>query len=485
MLREVLTFGITFSLLTLGTALGATYYIPDDFSKIQDAISDPLVGNGDIIIVRPGTYTENIDFLGKEIMLKSEMGPDVTVIDGNRAGTVVEFGTNEGALSVIEGFTITNGKAHGGGGIHCFKSSPTIRNNIICGNSAEKFGGGIYCYESSPVIFENTITGNRVDNSVYTDGGGINCRYKSNPPIVNNIITRNMADGYGGGIFCDKSSPPIINNAIAGNSAVFGGGICCEDEASPVISNNTIFKNTAEIQGGGICFYESDVKVVNAILWNNQAPKGPELTLSARSTADISYSDLEGGQSSVHLYTGSTLNWGVGMIDADPQFVVPSTPAYPDFHLTYTSPCKDTGDSTSIPLWCLFDFEGNPRTAGGTVDMGADEFYVQLYKLGDVMPGNPVSIRIIGEAGMPVTMALGSSVQDPPQPTPFGDLFLTMPPLKTWNLGTIPPDGVLIAPTTIPSWWNPGDEKPFQALVGSFGVPPYAIFTNLSVLKVK
>ena len=39
-----------------------TWYVPDDFPTIQGAISDPMVVNGDTVIVRPGTYVENIDF---------------------------------------------------------------------------------------------------------------------------------------------------------------------------------------------------------------------------------------------------------------------------------------------------------------------------------------------------------------------------------------------------------------------------------------
>ena len=38
-------------------------------------------------------------------------------------------------------------------------------------------------------------------------------------------------------------------------------------------------------------------------------------------SVSISYSDVEEGEDLVHVYSGSTLNWGTGMIDADPKFV--------------------------------------------------------------------------------------------------------------------------------------------------------------------
>ena len=46
-------------------SFSATYYVPDHFSKIQSAIADASVVNGDVIIVRDGIYHENLDFLGK------------------------------------------------------------------------------------------------------------------------------------------------------------------------------------------------------------------------------------------------------------------------------------------------------------------------------------------------------------------------------------------------------------------------------------
>ena len=93
-----------------------TWYVPDDYLTIQEAIN--ASAHGDTIIVSPGTYVENIDFLGKAIVLKSESGPEVTIIDGNSNGTVVMFQTMEGPGSVLEGFNITNGFAVDGGGIY-------------------------------------------------------------------------------------------------------------------------------------------------------------------------------------------------------------------------------------------------------------------------------------------------------------------------------------------------------------------------------
>ena len=59
------------------------------FCSIQVGITATVLG--DTVLVMPGTYYENIDFLGKGITVKSVAGPDVTTIDGTLAGSVVTF----------------------------------------------------------------------------------------------------------------------------------------------------------------------------------------------------------------------------------------------------------------------------------------------------------------------------------------------------------------------------------------------------------
>src|SRR5262245_43603086 len=105
---------------------GTTWHVDDDncpgpgdgtagnpFCHVQDGID--AAGAGDIVLVRPGVYVENIDFLGKAIVVRSDGDgnpathdptPVTTVIDGNAAGSVVTMTSGEGPSSVLEGFTI-------------------------------------------------------------------------------------------------------------------------------------------------------------------------------------------------------------------------------------------------------------------------------------------------------------------------------------------------------------------------------------------
>ncbi|NIN70977.1 MAG: hypothetical protein GTO46_03365, partial [Gemmatimonadetes bacterium] len=67
----------------------------------------------DEIVVAPGTYFETINFLGKAIWLRSSDGPEVTIIDGTGFFHVVQCVSGEGPDTVLDGFTITGGSAHG------------------------------------------------------------------------------------------------------------------------------------------------------------------------------------------------------------------------------------------------------------------------------------------------------------------------------------------------------------------------------------
>jgi predicted outer membrane repeat protein len=512
------TFILFIVVLFPSVCFSATIHVPGDYLTIQEAIL--AASNGDTVLVDPGTYKENINFKGKAINVMSSGGYLATVIDGdNKLLPVVRFQNAEGPSSVLCGFTITNGNGkllpngRAGGGIYCETASPTIKNNLITKNKADFSGGGIYCVNASPLISNNIITENHADHATeMTAGGGIALR-NSSPAIMDNIISMNTATGSGdhagGGIIChgSLSSPLISNNLISGNVANFGGGIFCSGDPAPTISNNLIFENSAVGRGGGIQFWyaagpalvtnntlfgntcqgeggglvcndDSVLTVTNMILWNNEAPVGPEIAIESvtePSTLTISFSNVEGGQSSAHVLSGCTLNWGLGMIDSDPFFV---DPANGDYHLTFNSPCRASGDNSAVTE--PYDFEGDPRIAYGTVDMGADEFYTHLYWTGDATPGGNVEVKFVGLPGTtPVGLCLGTGVLDPPIPSMWGDWYLAFPIMGPINMGSITsPEGVLIVPGTIPGTPPPPYLIPMQALIG-------VELTNLSVMEVK
>src|SRR5215204_3665661 len=115
-------------LSVLSTAEAATIRVPADAATIQHAID--AAAAGDTILVSPGTYIENITFRGKPITVASEQGAGVTIIDGNRAGSVVTFASGESRNAVLTGFTVRNGaNSFSGGGVLIQNSAPSIIGN--------------------------------------------------------------------------------------------------------------------------------------------------------------------------------------------------------------------------------------------------------------------------------------------------------------------------------------------------------------------
>ncbi len=305
--------------------------VPDDIPTIQEAID--AAGEGCTIHVSPGTYAEQLDFMGKAVTVRSIDGPEATIIRGNQERTVVTFNRGEGRDSVLDGFTITNGGTlEGGGGIRCAGgASPSILNNIITGNKTTYMGAGIFC------------------------------THESHPLISKNIISRNESDMKAGGIACFvNSSPKIVNNVIFGNSANYGGGIYCRQSSFPFISNNTISLNEARRHGGGIaCTADSSrCSITNTIFWKNRAKKlDNEINVADKAQAPlISYCLIEGG------YPGES------NFDADPMLADPSGG---NFHLTGQSPCINRGTYLNAPP---DDLDGDARPCMGNIDIGADEF---------------------------------------------------------------------------------------------------------------
>ena len=365
-----------FALFILSTFLAATIInVPGDQPTIQEGIN--VAVDGDTILVQPGTYVENIDYIGKNITVASLFLTtqdttyiSQTIIDGNQNGSVVIFVSGEDSTAVLIGFTITNGysSTHGGGIICINNSNPSFVNLIIIGNSAEYKGGGIFCGTYPSPSLENVII---TGNSAGGLGGGIDCFNNTSPNLENVTISDNTSL-YGGGISCGlNSNPDLVNVLITGNSAdATGGGIFCVG-ASPSLINVTLSDNTANEGGGIYCYNNSSLSLVNCIMWNDSPQEVYFPDNFDPNWITITYSDIQGGEAGIVTNNNGTVNWLEGNIDEDPLFVV--TGEHP-FSLQDLSPCVNAGipDTTGLNL-PEFDLAGNPRVYGGRIDMGAYE----------------------------------------------------------------------------------------------------------------
>jgi nitrous oxidase accessory protein NosD len=377
--------------------------IPDDYPTIQEGID--ASADGDTVLVQPGTYVENINFNGHNIVLGSlflTTGDttyiSTTIIDGDSAGTVVTFESGENHTCSIIGFTIADGYTESGGGIYITASSPNILNNHIFDNSGIEEGGGIYCEFGNPTIYGNVIADN--SSAYWGSGGGIYCFY-STAVIRENYIQNNFAYREGGGIHCQVSSPEITGNIINLNSAYYdgGGAIRCYLYSNPKIHNNVIFQNESYSGVGAISCVFSQPDIINNTIVDNTSVEsiGGIATGDSRiinticrgnsgaqlaGTPIVSYCNIEGGWS------------GEGNVDIDALF---RDSENGDFHLMamecgypYDSPCIDVGhpefvDSVLSCSWGLVSNMcdmgafggGQVNHAGRTISVPSDFVNIQ------------------------------------------------------------------------------------------------------------
>ncbi len=259
-----------------------------------------------------------------------------------------------------------NSALNAGGGT----AGGSLYNCTLTGNSATNSGGGV----TDGILTECTLSGNQA-----THGGGAAGGY-----LEDCIVTANHAYQSGGGC----SSVTLNNCELTANSAVYSGG----GAYLGYLANCTIVGNSAEFGGGAILNYEY---VANCVIQQNRAIRGGGIYGGTLANCTIvgNSADFAGGTYLGVLnncivisnnaavgenYLDTTMYYsctapvptnGIGNIDVDPLF---ADLLGDNLRLQPDSPCINSGFDSNAggdP-----DLDGNPRIAGGTVDMGAYEF---------------------------------------------------------------------------------------------------------------
>ena len=313
-LRSYLSLTVIFCSFSVNTiAFAAVINVPVDQPTIQDGID--AADGGDTVLVTEGSYSGdgniNIDFKGKQITVKSQNGPEATIINclstPNSRGFI--FQNKETSDTVLEGFTIKNGNNTDGGGIFCDVASPTIKNCYITDNS----GGGIFCIVSEAKIIDCQISNNRDGNGVLiiepdtrngvvieipisgpsfincdisqNKGHGIYCLLHASATITKSTVTQNI----GRGIFCNSFSGAKITNCIISQN--LDGGVECREYSGLTITDSIIKQNTAKNGGGIYCSPTSRLNVIGCVIAENIATEsgGGIDSISTFGFVNISY----------------------------------------------------------------------------------------------------------------------------------------------------------------------------------------------------
>ncbi len=315
---------------------------------------------------------------------------------------IYHLGTAGAAPSItVENNTISNNLSYegaAGASLHVLHHQATITftGNTFSDNTAGPLphgvaiqisGGGLQLYnDGGTIVFNyNKFLGNR-NLDPYGLGGGlcIDNIPSGSLRMIGNVFAGNQNAGIGGGALVNfgagVTSAYIAENLFVNNQAGVGasegsgGGLSIGSGSDIALLNNTFYNNSADSAGGLGYYAESSAdsaSLFNEIFWGN-TPNS--LEVFGAGPVSATYSNIDGG-------TGQPF-FGAGCIDADPLFFNAATPPGADgiyatiddgLHLTAASPSFNTGSNAAVPAWLTLDIAGQPRTQGGTVDMGAYE----------------------------------------------------------------------------------------------------------------
>lgn len=230
---------------TLSSGLGTAEIIVQPGDSILAAVNN-ATSSGDLIIVKPGVYSENIIISKPNLVIESEYGdPENTVIIAKNANANVFY--TEANNTTISGFEIKSGGYSGVTGIHLARSSNcSINNNNLSYNDI-----GISISDSN----YNKISNNRINSNI-NDGINLlrsdrntilnNIIYFNNHGIVlenassNNLIGNQVISNTGFGFYLRNSSSNILNiNIATGNER----GIYLLNSSANTMSSNSISEN--------------------------------------------------------------------------------------------------------------------------------------------------------------------------------------------------------------------------------------------------
>jgi parallel beta-helix repeat protein len=193
--------------LSIGSVSAAQQHYVNPGESIQGAIDNATAG--DTIIVRDGTYTENVDVNVNYLTIKSENGYDSTIVQAANTSDHV-FAVTADYVNITE-FTVTGATGDYKGGIYLYGAEHCI----ISDNNASNNYRGIYLYHSS----NNSVTNNVVKGN---NDQGIRLSSSNNSMLINNTAEDNRY-----GIYLYSSSNDMLRN----NKVMYNGntGISLQD----------------------------------------------------------------------------------------------------------------------------------------------------------------------------------------------------------------------------------------------------------------
>ena len=274
-----------------------------DWSTLQDGLDN--VDEGGLLVVCPGTYSENIVLQNKDVSVLGSDGADVTIVDGGETDVVWRV-INSDDVS-LEGLTLQGGSNSGGNGGVLVCSGSTLRLTESHLADGVATNGGLFMASNCDL----EVTDNTFSEGEASDAGGGVYLSQSEGTFADNEVTECIAY-EGGGVFVYQGDVSIDGNSIHGNTALaIGEGDLEEGEELEYSGRGS--------GGGGLFVYGDSPVTHNTISDNDTTHNGGGVYLLygdgdfEGNTVSDNYSAEDGGG----LYTNQSSNWISGNLFQD------------------------------------------------------------------------------------------------------------------------------------------------------------------------
>lgn len=189
-----------------------THRVPADHVTLQTAIL--AAAPFDTIDVAPGRYMESLVLSGAQrgLVLRASGGAEETRLVGGGDARILTFDEVDTLVTVI-GFTLEGGHPQfDGGAVYAYRSRVELQHCVLRSNETPGDGGAVAFYESEARLLDCRIEGNSARR-----GGGLFAA-GSRVALERNVISGNVAELEGGGIFCvDSPGSDTASNRVTGN----------------------------------------------------------------------------------------------------------------------------------------------------------------------------------------------------------------------------------------------------------------------------
>lgn len=227
----------------IGCGSATTHYV-NPGGSIQAVVN--AASDGDMIIVREGVYTENVD-VNKRLTIRSKNGYASTIVQAAILNDHVFKVTTD--YVNISGFTIEDALIDRKAGIYLYD----VEHCTVSNNTAVNNWRGIYLKYSTNNILINNNASNNEEDGIFLGSSDNNILRDNN--ISNNIF----------GIFLGSSNNNILaNNNLNSNNLL---GIYLETSSNNTLINNTMSENNHNfgIRGEDLSEYIQNIDTGNKV----------------------------------------------------------------------------------------------------------------------------------------------------------------------------------------------------------------------------